>query len=78
MPQFKCEPITLLGLIESCSTVSAGGLDKSKSERRAAAVAQDRAASQATTTEPQSCAVTMPARDLDNNRDIAAELSRQV
>jgi hypothetical protein len=38
MLQFSRVPIMLLYLIESCSVASAEGMDKSKSERRAAAV----------------------------------------
>jgi len=76
MLQFTRAPTAQLYLIGSCSLAIAGGVNKSKSEIRAGAVAQDRAASQSATTEPQSRAVTLPACDIDNDRDIAAELSK--
>ena len=74
----KTWPTVQLYLLGSCSMAIAGGVDKSKSERRAAADAQDWAASQAATTEPSSCAVTRSACEIDHDRDIAAELSRKV
>ncbi len=52
MLQFTRAPTAQLYLIGSCSLAIAGGVNKSKSEIRAGAVAQDRAASQSATTEP--------------------------
>lgn len=56
----------LLHLNESCSLASAGGMDKNQIWKKGgAAVAQVRAASQATNNEPWYCAVTLPTCDID-------------
>ena len=54
-------------LIEGCNMASVGGMDKSNSERRAAGVAQDRAASHAQTNESNPSAVNLPTCDNDHN-----------